>query len=302
MQTKKTTNLEQSDTDIDELVSWLEMMGSNELDLASPLGEKNRRHRLNSTAYITLHGEIEPRIRDDDYRDTKGDCDKNTRKKIGENIDGGKGGHTRRDGGENIGEHLGKHTRGHIGGDIGKNIHKKTRLNDNKKRTFESNIDSVDEFDETSTWAYAELVRLGSKIEFAGVIIDPNRRGRGHSHHLVKQAIERWRQDAILHRANPPITGETRLGLFCFTRHIGLATALLNAGFVQQPAIRHWSRLWLRRSSVAPLPFSTQFSLISNRFLRTVKTLFSDPKRVIHQVKHLSNYQLYIFNDSNSLE
>jgi GNAT superfamily N-acetyltransferase len=227
MQSKNLRTFEQSDVDIDELISWLEIMVTQELDLAPPLGEEKRRHRLKSTAYITLQGEIEPKI------------------KV-----------------ENIAAKYSK---------------------EGLKKSIPNGVDG---FDETSIWGYAELVRLGRQIEIATVIIDSNRRGRGHSHHLIEQAIKRWRQDAILHGINPPLSSENRLALFCFTKHVGLATALLRAGFEQRPAVRHWSRLWLRRSSLVLLPFSTQFSL------------FSDPKRVIHQAKHLSNYQLYTFDDA----
>jgi len=241
MQSETLRSAERFDFDFDELVSWLEIMAGQELDLAPPLGEKKRRHRLKSIVYITLHGEIEHNRKED-------------------------------------------------------NITLAGRHDDLTK----PNQNGIDGLNEISTWGYAELVRLGNLIEFAGVIIDPNRRGRGHSHHLIERAIERWRQDAILHRTNPPLSVANRLGLFCYTRHVGLSKALLKAGFEQRPAVRHWSRLWLVRSAVAPLPFLTQFSLISNRLFRVIKTFFSEPKRVIHQAKHLSNYQLYTFDDTNA--
>jgi len=145
-----------------------------------------------------------------------------------------------------------------------------------------------------AAWGYAELHRLGRSIELAAVVIDPAMRGSGHSHDLVAAAITRWHQDTVLHRATAPVTAAVRLPLICFTRARGLARSLETAGFQHQPARRHASRLWLWRSSVAGLPASTQAALFLDRGRRSLRMLFTDPRRMLHQMGRLSVYQTYL--------
>ena len=151
-------------------------------------------------------------------------------------------------------------------------------------------------------FGHAALARLGSSIELRTVVLDPRVRGQGRSHELVEQAISRWYQDALLHRVSPPLEPLSRRPLISWTRSAGLAAAYHRAGFYLVQSERRWSRLWLFKSTLATLPLRLQISIVLNRMLRGISILFQDPVRFGHQIRHLREYRLFIFDPKSSLQ
>ena len=151
-------------------------------------------------------------------------------------------------------------------------------------------------------FGHAVLARLGPSIELRTVVIDPRVRSQGRSHELVEQVISRWYQDALLHRLPPPLEPSSRRLLISWTRSAALAAAYHRAGFSLVQPERRWSRLWIVRSTLATLPLRLQISVVMNRILRGIYMLFQDPARLGHQIRHLSEYRLFIFNPKSSLQ
>ena len=154
---------------------------------------------------------------------------------------------------------------------------------------------------------YAELRRIGTAIELATVVVEPQLRGKGFSHQIVQQAWERWRQDPVLHGA--PLGGQVdlvkatrddsgpevvRSPLISFTRDAAMAAALVGGGFTMMPRKRRVSRLWLWKSDFAALPLWTQICIAMDRFCRGVIFLFKSTKRIPHIIRHSRDYRLFV--------
>ncbi|DAC26027.1 MAG TPA: hypothetical protein D7H85_03520 [Candidatus Poseidoniales archaeon] len=151
-------------------------------------------------------------------------------------------------------------------------------------------------------FGHATLDRLGPSIELRTVVLDPRVRGQGRSHELVEQAISRWYQDALLHRLSPPLEPSSRRPLISWTRNAALAATYHRAGFSLVQPERRWSRLWLFKSTLATLPLRLQISVVLDRMLRGIFMLFQNPIRLRHQIRHIREYRLFLFNPKSSLQ
>ena len=167
--------------------------------------------------------------------------------------------------------------------------------------------------------AYAELRRVGRAVELATVVVDPAHRGKGHSHQIVHQAWERWRQDPIVHGQSviqsvdlfqatrneevEQVAPIARGPLISFTRDAAMAAALTGGGFTIIPRKRRGSRLWLWKSDIAALPIMIQFNLMLDRALRGIRMLFTSPRRMGHYIRHSRDYRLFarVPEDANRL-
>lgn len=146
-------------------------------------------------------------------------------------------------------------------------------------------------FGEQRPAAHSELRRCGGALELCTVIVDPEKRGIGLSHELVRLSLERAAQDPIvsgqaLGDHSPPL-------IFSFTRSAALATSLTKGGFRIQPARRRFCRLFLWRSASANLPIFVQLGLAKERLGRTIKMLFKDRRKVKQQVGNVGEYHLF---------
>ena len=146
-------------------------------------------------------------------------------------------------------------------------------------------------FGELRPAAHCELRRCGGALELCTVIVDPEKRGIGLSHELVRLSLERAAQDPIvsgqaLGDHSPPL-------IFSFTRSAALATSLTKAGFRIQPARRRFCRLFLWRSASANLPILVQLGLAKERLGRTIKMLFKDRRKAKQQVGNVGEYHLF---------
>ena len=146
-------------------------------------------------------------------------------------------------------------------------------------------------FGEQRPAAHSELRRCGGALELCTVIVDPEKRGIGLSHELVRLSLERAAQDPIvsgqaLGDHSPPL-------IFSFTRSAALATSLTKGGFRIQPARRRFCRLFLWRSASANLPIFVQLGLAKERLGRTIKMLFKDRRKAKQQVGNVSEYHLF---------
>ena len=146
-------------------------------------------------------------------------------------------------------------------------------------------------FGELRPAAHCELRRCGGALELCTVIVDPEKRGIGLSHELVRLSLERAAQDPIvsgqaLGDHSPPL-------IFSFTRSAALATSLTKGGFRIQPARRRFCRLFLWRSASANLPIFVQLGLAKERLGRTIKMLFKDRRKAKQQVGNVGEYHLF---------
>ena len=146
-------------------------------------------------------------------------------------------------------------------------------------------------FGELRPAAHSELRRCGGALELCTVIVDPEKRGIGLSHELVRLSLERAAQDPIvsgqaLGDHSPPL-------IFSFTRSAALATSLTKGGFRIQPARRRFCRLFLWRSASANLPIFVQLGLAKERLGRTIKMLFKDRRKAKQQVGNVGEYHLF---------
>lgn len=146
-------------------------------------------------------------------------------------------------------------------------------------------------FGEQRPAAHCELRRCGGALELCTVIVDPEKRGIGLSHELVRLSLERAAQDPIvsgqaLGDHSPPL-------IFSFTRSAALATSLTKGGFRIQPARRRFCRLFLWRSASANLPIFVQLGLAKERLGRTIKMLFKDRRKAKQQVGNVGEYHLF---------
>ena len=167
--------------------------------------------------------------------------------------------------------------------------------------------------------AYAELRRVGRAVELATVVVDPAHRGKGHSHQIVHQAWERWRQDPIVHGQSviqnvdlfkvtrgdnvEQVLPIVRGPLISFTRDAAMAAALTGGGFTMLPRKRRASRLWLWKSDIAALPLMIQFNLMLDRALRGFRMVFTSPHSMNHYIRHSRDYRLFarVPEDANRL-
>ena len=146
-------------------------------------------------------------------------------------------------------------------------------------------------FGEQRPAAHSELRRCGGALELCTVIVDPEKRGIGLSHELVRLSLERAAQDPIvsgqaLGDHSPPL-------IFSFTRSAALATSLTKGGFRIQPARRRFCRLFLWRSASANLPIFVQLGLAKERLGRTMKMLFKVRRKAKQQVGNVGEYHLF---------
>ncbi len=146
-------------------------------------------------------------------------------------------------------------------------------------------------FGEFRPAAHCELRPCGGALELCTLIVDPEKRGIGLSHELVRLSLERAAQDPIvsgqaLGDHSPPL-------IFSFTRSAALATSLTKGGFRIQPARRRFCRLFLWRSASANLPIFVQLNLAKERLGRTIKMLFKDRRKAKQQVGNVGEYHLF---------
>jgi hypothetical protein len=146
-------------------------------------------------------------------------------------------------------------------------------------------------FGEQRPAAHCELRRCGGALELCTVIVDPEKRGIGLSHELVRLSLERATHDPIvsgqtLGDHSPPL-------IFSFTRSAALATSLTKGGYRIQPAKRRFCRLFLWRSASANLPIFVQLALAKERLGRTIKMLFKDRRKAKQQVGNVGEYHLF---------
>ena len=107
--------------------------------------------------------------------------------------------------------------------------------------------------------AHAALSNRWGNFEINSVVVDPNHRGRGLTHKLLKQC-----------------GGES---LFCYTRDVRLQSTLLKAGFERRLYPGLLPLLNIGISRIAML-FWMMFTL--------------EFRRIFHQFRHLLNYKLFI--------
>ena len=141
---------------------------------------------------------------------------------------------------------------------------------------------------------HLELERRAGAIEFCTVVVDPGHRGRGLSHELVRQGVERADRDPIVAGVALDDPDEQRgVLLFSFTRNAALAATLVAAGFKLRSPRRKWSTLWLIPSSIYNLPFLVRVAIVVDRIKRNVPMLLHDRKRFWHQKRNLGDYHLF---------
>ena len=175
---------------------------------------------------------------------------------------------------------------------------------------------------------YANLQRMGGVVELHTVVVEPEFRGKGHSHKLVYSAWERWRQDPILHGSamNSRINLTTNeedynpenevlpCQLIVFTRNASLASTLTSAGFKIAIPKRKWWSLWLIKSQLGQLKTTHLLNLLLNRFVAFIKMsggevippnnkkvgffgrFFQRRRRLFHQLSYLGEYKLFILS------
>ena len=141
---------------------------------------------------------------------------------------------------------------------------------------------------------HLELERRGGAIEFCTVIVDPGHRGRGLSHELVRQGVERGDRDPIVAGlALDDVDVDRGVLLFSFTRSAALAATLVAAGFKLRTPRRRWSTFWIIPTSIYNLPFLVRVAIVVDRIKRNVPMLLHDRKRFWHQKKNLGDYHLF---------
>jgi GNAT superfamily N-acetyltransferase len=141
---------------------------------------------------------------------------------------------------------------------------------------------------------HLELERRAGAIEFCTVVVDPGHRGRGLSHELVRQGVERADRDPIVAGVALDDPDEQRgVLLFSFTRNAALAATLVAAGFKLRSPRRKWSTLWLIPSSIYNLPFLVRMATVVDRIKRNTPMLLRDRKRFWHQKKNLGDYHMF---------
>ena len=141
---------------------------------------------------------------------------------------------------------------------------------------------------------HLELERRAGAIEFCTVVVDPGHRGRGLSHELVRQGVERADRDPIVAGVALDVPDEQRgVLLFSFTRNAALAATLVAAGFKLRSPRRKWSTLWLIPSSIYNLPFLVRMATVIDRIKRNTPMLLRDRKRFWHQKKNLGDYHMF---------
>ena len=101
-------------------------------------------------------------------------------------------------------------------------------------------------------------------FEINSLLVDPAHRGKGLSHKLLDQ-IEQSR-------------------VFCYTRDSRMQSALVKAGFSR---------------ALFPGIFATLNLILTRTAMLAWMLLTFDFKRIFHQIRHLSNYKLYMKTKSN---
>ena len=111
---------------------------------------------------------------------------------------------------------------------------------------------------------HAALIRLGSDLELVCVVIAPEKRGTGLSHHLIQEVLTKR-------------SGRGRV--LCWTRSRSLASTLLVAGFKR----RSWPG------------FTMALRVLADRTRRVLRQVFGlHFGRLWHQTLHLGQYNLYV--------
>ena len=107
--------------------------------------------------------------------------------------------------------------------------------------------------------AHVAITNRWQGSEINSLVVDPAYRGKGLSHQLLSRVMGRR--------------------LFCYTRDERLQSALIKAGYKRAkfPGFAASANLLLTRSAI---------------FAWMLMTL--DFRRIIHQIRHLPNYKLYI--------
>jgi GNAT superfamily N-acetyltransferase len=111
---------------------------------------------------------------------------------------------------------------------------------------------------------YGRMTRCGKYLELTTVVIDPDRRGKGHSHQLIAQAIKLTPNGLPLH---------------CWTKSPALTKSLIAAGFVRKksPSLRYLPNIiFLTSIRIFSLIIRLQF------------------RRSSHQIRHLPHYKLHV--------
>ena len=107
--------------------------------------------------------------------------------------------------------------------------------------------------------AHVAITNRWQGSEINSLVVDPAHRGKGLSHQLLSKALG--------------------ARLFCYTRDKRLQSALIKAGYKRSkfPGVAASANLLLTRSAI---------------FAWMLLTL--DFRRIIHQIRHLPNYKLYM--------